>query len=72
LSSRSFGSKDFHVNGVANRVKGRGWRPPFIGPIGNLPVGVSEIWTCLARRPDMSRKHYRNPVLAPDMYDAWT
>jgi hypothetical protein len=22
LSSRSFGSKDFHVNGVANRVKG--------------------------------------------------
>jgi CRISPR/Cas system-associated exonuclease Cas4 (RecB family) len=24
----------------------RGWRPPFIGPTGNLPVGVSEIRTC--------------------------
>jgi hypothetical protein len=68
LSSKNFDSKDFQVNGVANGL--RGWRPPFIGPTWNLPVGVSEIRTCSVRRPDMSEKHYWNLVLAPDMYNA--
>jgi hypothetical protein len=70
LSSRSFGSYYFQVNGVANGV--RGWRPPFIPPKGNLPVEVSEIHTCPAKRPDMSEKCYWNPVLALDKSGAGT
>jgi hypothetical protein len=34
----------------------RGWRPLFIGPIGNLPVGMSKIWTCPDCGPNMSDK----------------
>jgi hypothetical protein len=36
----------------------RGRRPPFIGPIGNLLVGVSEIRTCPTKRPNMFGKGY--------------
>jgi hypothetical protein len=35
-----------------------------------MPVGVSEIWTCLTRSPDISEKCYWNPVLALDMSGA--
>jgi hypothetical protein len=50
----------------------RGHVPPFIAPKRNLPIGVLEIQTCPARGPDMSRKGYWNPALAPDMSDVGT
>jgi hypothetical protein len=65
LSSRSVGSKCFQVSGVNNEAKGCG--APFIAPKKNLPIGVSEIRTCPARKPAMSRKGYWNLVLVPDM-----
>jgi hypothetical protein len=70
LSSRSVGSNSFQVNGVPMEQRGRG--PPFIAPKRNLPVRVSEIQTCSARRPDMSGNHYWNPILAPEMSGAGT
>jgi hypothetical protein len=51
-------------------MTGGGGRPPFMGPRGNLPIGVSEIRTCLARRPHISEKRYLNSVLATYMSDA--
>jgi hypothetical protein len=39
-----------------NELRGRGH--PFIAPKRNLFVGVSEIWTCPARGPNMSGKDY--------------
>jgi hypothetical protein len=60
LREREFELKKLLVQKIFKLTKWpnewRGRRPPFIGPIGNLPVG----------------KGYWNPIIAPDMSSAWT
>jgi hypothetical protein len=51
-----------------NEWEGR--RPPFIGLIGNLPIGVSGIWTCSDWGLDIFGKCLWNLVLASDMSGA--
>jgi hypothetical protein len=48
----------------------RGVETSFYAPKGNLPIGVSKIWTCPVRSPDISGKCYWNPVLAPNISGA--
>jgi hypothetical protein len=52
--------------------EGGGGADLFLYPKTNVTVRISEIQTCLARRLDISEKHYWNLVLAPDMSGAWT
>jgi hypothetical protein len=39
----------------------------FYSPQENLAVGVSEIWTCPGRGPDMSGQPLWKPAWGPDM-----
>jgi hypothetical protein len=64
LSSRSLGQWIFKSMEWPNEL--RGWRPPIIPLTGNLPIGVSEIRTCLVQGSGISEKGYWNPVWAPD------
>jgi hypothetical protein len=38
----------------------------FIALQGNLAAGVSKMWTCKGRGPDMSNHHLWNPAKKPD------
>jgi hypothetical protein len=68
LSSKNVSSKCLQLNEMTPRAKGR--RDPFIAPKRNLPIGMSETWTCRGWRSDMSDNSFYNPALAPDISGA--
>jgi hypothetical protein len=66
LSSRSFGSKDFQVNGVANG-EGGGVETPFYRPHReSICLGVRDP-DMFGLGPDMTGKNLWTSVLAPDL-----
>jgi hypothetical protein len=59
---REFDLKKLRVKGFLGQWSGQmdegSVDPPFIAPIGNLPIAVSKIRTCLVRELDKSEKYF--------------